>query len=222
MTAPDHAIIGYVRPALVYGEFTESLLSIAMEGSTPLDAVLRYESGPNISTPRNLVVDEFLRKYTTPWLLMCDTDMVFAPTALDRLVAAAHPADRPLLGGLCYSQNDGAADPYPTMYELTEDTPTGLPGFRRLGSWPEDTCVRVSATGAAFLLMHRAALEKVAASSGDVAAPWFRESAIGAPLSLMGEDLTFCLRAGVAGIPVHVHTGVQAGHMKPVMLGKVT
>jgi hypothetical protein len=82
--------------------------------------------------------------------------------------------------------------------------------------------VQVSATGTGFLLMHRGALEKVRRHAGDTAAPWFRESPVGAPLSLMGEDMTFCLRAGAAGIPVHVHTGVQVGHMKPEMLGKVT
>jgi hypothetical protein len=81
--------------------------------------------------------------------------------------------------------------------------------------------VQVSATGAACLLMHRDALELVAKTSKDAAAPWFRESAVGAPLSLMGEDMTFCLRCQAAGIPVHVYTGVQAGHMKSVMLGKV-
>jgi hypothetical protein len=70
--------------------------------------------------------------------------------------------------------------------------------------------------------MHRDALETVKAASRDVAAPWFRESPVGAPLTLMGEDMTFCLRAAAAGIPVHVHTGVQVGHMKPQMLGKVS
>ena len=218
---PDHAVIGYVRTTLVHGEFCESLVSLAMEGRTPLDAVLRYVSGPNISGPRNLIVREFLDKYTAPWLWMLDTDMVFNATALDRLIAAADPAARPVVGALCYSQNDGATDPYPTMYELTEKEP-GVLAFHRLASWPEDSCVRVSATGAACLLMHRDALEKVAASSGDLAAPWFRESAVGAPLALMAEEMTFCLRCGAAGIPVHVHTGVQVGHMKPVMLGKVT
>jgi hypothetical protein len=34
----------------------------------------------------------------------------------------------------------------------------------------------------------------------------------------MGEDLTFCLRLGAAGIPVHVATAVRAGHMKTTML----
>jgi hypothetical protein len=66
--------------------------------------------------------------------------------------------------------------------------------------------------------MHRDALLEVEKASKDPAAPWFRESAAGGKLALMGEDLTFCLRCAAAGIPVHVHTGVKAGHMKTTML----
>ena len=217
----DHAVIGYCRSKDVSGEFCESLLSVAMEGKTPLDAVLTLKWGPNISTARNMIVSRFLTQQRAPWLLMVDTDMVFAGDALDRLVAAADPVHRPLLGALCFSQGNEGGEPFATMYELTDDTPSGLPGFIRYTQWPEDTCVQVSATGAAFLLMHRDALKRIEAASKDPAAPWFRESAVGAPLSLMGEDLTFYLRAAAAGVPVHVHTGVQVGHMKPAMLGKV-
>jgi GT2 family glycosyltransferase len=215
----DHAVIGYVHPGFVRAEFCASLLATVMEGGTPLDAVLTYESGPNISTPRNKITDDFLARQKAPWLLMVDTDMVFAADALDRLIAAADPVERPLLGGLCHSP--AAGEVRPTMYELTQK-PTGELAFAHWETWPEDTCVRVSATGTGFLLMHRDALEAVAAASKDVAAPWFRESPVGAPLTLMGEDMTFCLRAAAAGIPVHVHTGVQVGHMKPEMLGKVS
>jgi len=214
----DHAVIGYCHPGTVRAEFCESLLATVMEGKTPLDAVLTYASGPNISTARNLIADDFLKR-PTPWLLMVDTDMVWAADALDRLIEAADPAERPLLGALCYSP--AAGETRPTMYEITQKE-SGELAFAHRETWPENSCVQVTATGTGFLLMHRDALEKIAASSGDIAAPWFRESAVGAPLSLMGEDMTFCLRAGAAGIPVHVHTGVQVGHMKPVMLGKVT
>lgn len=219
-TGRPHAVIGYVHGGAVRAEFAGSLLATAMEGRTPLDAVLTYASGPNISTARNKLVDDFLTRQRAPWLLMADTDMVFAPDALTRLIAASGP-HAPITGALCYSQNDGAADPFPVMYELVSQ-PGELVAFTRLASWPEDSLVRVSATGAAFLLLHRDALEQVR-DGKDIAAPWFRESAIpGAPLALMGEDMTFCLRAAAAGIPVHVHTGVQVGHVKPVMLGKVT
>ncbi len=216
---PDHAVIGYCHPGFVRAEFCASLISAVMEGKTLLDSVLTYESGPNISTARNKITDDFLRNQRAPWLLMCDTDMVFAADALDRLIAAADPVERPLLGALCHSP--AAGEVRPTMYEMTQKS-TGELAFVHRETWPQDTCVQVSATGTGFLLMHRRALETVAAYSKDAAAPWFRESPVGAPLALMGEDMTFCLRAGAAGLPVHVHTGVQVGHMKPVMLGKAT
>ena len=213
----DHAVIAYCHPGAVRAEFCASLLATVMEGRTPVDAVLTYESGPNISTGRNSLAADFLNGQRAPWLLMCDTDMVFTGDALDRLIAAAHPALQPVVGGLCFSLVGG--EPMPTMYELTQAD--GRLAFARVPSWPEDACVRVSATGAAFLLMHRGALEKVAAKAKDAAAPWFRETPAG-PMALMGEDMTFCLRCAAAEIPVHVHTGVQVGHVKSQMLGKVT
>jgi GT2 family glycosyltransferase len=213
----ERAVIGCVHPGVVRAEFCASLLATAMEGATRLDSVLMLASGPNISTARNRVVADFLTGQRAPWLLMVDTDMVWNPAALDRLIAAADPDSRPIVGGLCYSQDGDTA--YPVMYELGEND-NGTVAFVRYTTWPEDGLQRVSATGAAFLLMHRSALEKIQANTSDKAAPWFRETAV-APLALMGEDMTFCLRAGAAGIPIYVHTGVQVGHMKPVMLGKV-
>ena len=212
-----HAVIGYVHPGTVRAEFCASLLAVCMEGQTPVDAVLAVGSGPNISTARNMTARYFLEDHDAPWLFMCDTDMWFQRDTIDRLIEAADPVQRPVVGGLCYSQNtdSGGGDPYSTMYELTEPAP-GEVAFIRYKTWPEDSVVRVSATGAACLLIHRTVLERVEKRAGDKAAPWFRESVIGS--RLIGEDLTFCLRCGSAGIPVHVHTGVKAGHMKTAML----
>jgi GT2 family glycosyltransferase len=215
---PDHAVIGYVHGGWVRAEFMASVMGVTRDLGDRLDAVIEIGSGPNVSRARNMLAGEFLAGQRAPWLFMVDTDMVLAPDAVSRLIAAADPLERPLVGALCYGQDPSGGDPLPVLYELVEEA--GQPVFARLVSWPEDSCVRVAATGAACLLMHRTALERVAAASGDKAAPWFRESILGGALT--GEDLTFCLRAGAAGIPVHVHTGVQAGHVKPVMLGKVT
>jgi GT2 family glycosyltransferase len=214
---PDHAVIGYVHPGTVRAEFCASLLAVCMEGKTAVDGVIAVGSGPNIATARNMVARSFLEDQAAAWLFMCDTDMWFERDIVDRLIAAADPVERPVLGALCYSQNtdNGGGDPYSTMYELTEPAP-GEVAFVRYKAWPEDTVARVAATGAASLLIHRSVLERVEKHAGDRAAPWFRESVIGS--RLVGEDLTFCLRCGSAGIPVHVHTGVKAGHMKTTML----
>jgi GT2 family glycosyltransferase len=212
----EHAVVGYVHGGTVRAEFAASLLAVAMEGQTRVDAVIAVGSGPNISTARNMVARSFLEERDAPWLLMCDTDMWFGAATLDRLIAAADPVERPVVGGLCFSQNtdNGGGEPYSTMYEPVDRD--GELAFVRYKKWPEDTCVRVGATGAACLLIHRTALETVAKLTGDRAAPWFRETAIGG--ALVGEDLTFCLRCARAGVPVHVHTGVHVGHMKTTML----
>jgi GT2 family glycosyltransferase len=209
-------VAGYVHGGTVRAEFCASILDLVVKGPVPVETVLAYQSGPNIATGRNQLVNTFLTEYTAPWLLMLDTDMVFGEDTAQQLIKAADPAERPVVGALCFSQNhDGP--PYSTMYDLTEPEPGRL-AFARRSQWPENECVEVSATGAACLLMHRDALGKVAAASGDMAAPWFRELPVGAPLALMGEDMTFCLRCAAAGVPVHVHTGVKVGHMKTTML----
>jgi GT2 family glycosyltransferase len=186
-----------------------------MEGKTPVDAVLALEWGPNLSTGRNRLCADFLARPGSPeWLFMVDTDMVLQADTVDRLIAAADPVGVPVLGGLCWSLDAGVK--VPTMYELVEKEPGRL-AFTRPARWPDDAVVRVSATGAACLLIHRSVLETVRETAGDPAAPWFRETPV-APMSLMGEDMTFCLRCAAAGIPVHVHTGIKAGHMKTTML----
>ena len=216
-TPPPHLAVGYVHGGTVRAEFLASLLAVARKsGGARVDVFLAAPSGPNISEARNLVVRRFLEECRAPWLLMADTDMVFTPADVDKLAAAADPVTRPLLGALCFSQDGQTGERHPTMYELVQDPDSGQAGFARYKIWPENICVPVAATGAAFLLMHRDALERVEKAAGDRAAPWFRESVIGA--ALVGEDMTFCLRCGAAGIPVHVHTGVRVGHMKATML----
>ena len=213
----ERAVIGYVHGGTVRAEFCASLLAACMEGATPVTQVLAVGSGPNISHARNVVCRQFLEQDAADWLFMCDTDMWFPADTVSRLAAAADPVERPVLGALCFSQNtdDPAGEPYPTMYELTE-RPDGDLAFIRYRHWPENMLMRVAGTGAAALLVHRNALEVVEKRTADAAAPWFRESQT--RTALMGEDLTFCLRCAAAGIPVHVHTGVRAGHMKTTML----
>lgn len=215
--AADQVVIGYVHPGTVRAEFCASLLAVCMEGATRVASVIAVGSGPNISTARNMVCRQFLEQDQAAWLLMCDTDMWFPADTADRLVAAADPVERPVVGALCYSQNtdNGGGEPYPTMYELAEG-PAGEIVFVRYRQWPEGVVVQVAGTGAACLLIHRTVLERVEKHAGDRAAPWFRESGNGS--ALVGEDLTFCLRCAAAGIPVHVATGVAVGHVKTTML----
>jgi hypothetical protein len=44
------------------------------------------------------------------------------------------------------------------------------------------------------------------------------DSAVKTGAVQVGEDFTFCLRAGICGFPVHVHTGIHVGHNKSHVL----
>jgi hypothetical protein len=212
------AVVGYVHPDYVRAEFMVSMLGLQRRTRTAIDGFEPIHSGPNIARARNALTRAFLAT-NAEWLLTVDTDMVFAPDVLDRLIAAADPVLRPVMGAFCLMQETLDGEGLPTLYEVAEGV-NGL-GFARYTEWPDDAVIRVGATGTGCLLVHRGVFEILDADerTHDDVWPWFREASLhGRPI---GEDFTFMLRCGVAGIPIHVHTGVRVGHIKSTMMGKV-
>lgn len=153
------------------------------------------------------------------WLLWCDTDMGFEPDLIERLLAVADPDEAPVVGALCFAMMESGRDQFngfrfrivPTMYMLGT-TADGHGSFCFYGPYPADTVVQVAGTGAACVLIHRSVLEKVRTKWGDV---WFDQIADSRD-SVIGEDLSFCLRLQALGVPIFVHTGVQTSHHKTV------
>ena len=43
--------------------------------------------------------------------------------------------------------------------------------------------------------------------------PFFQETALGG-VQQVGEDVTFCMRAGLLGFPIHVDTSLKTNHLK--------
>jgi hypothetical protein len=179
--------------------------------------LIANSSGANVTNARNEIAAQFLDT-DGDWLLFIDTDMVFdgrdgraGVDIVDRLVRAAHPEKRPILGALCFSWQKGTTAA-PTLYVLRQDGKVG-----RLFNYPRDQIVEVDATGTGCLLIHRSVLERMRdRRSWSAAYPWFQESAVGdLPV---GEDITFCIRARTCGFPVHVDTSIKVGHEKPVVI----
>ena len=170
-----------------------------------------------IAAARNEICRQFLAAGDCDWLWMVDRDMGFRPDALHRLLSAADPVKRPIVGALCFAawagEQDGMhgwrVDPVPTIYRWRDDLPGGR-GLATLNLYPVDMVIQVDATGAAFLLIHRTVLETLGAG-------WFTPSTDPA----MGEDFSFCVRAGQAGFPLHVHTGVKTTHAKMMWLSEL-
>lgn len=177
-----------------------------------------------VSHVRNYAARLFLDKTPHEWMLFIDTDMGFRADAVDQLLAAADPTERPVMGALCFAAMEAAYDGMggwrrtivATMYSLGRKSDDAEPSFCHYGPYPEDSVVPVAGTGGAFLLMHRSALEKVRAEVGD---HWF-DMFYDRQGDIVGEDIAFCGRLLRAGITPHVHTGVKTTHHKEVWLSE--
>lgn len=191
---------------------------IIREGGKELRAV---SGSGQLGVNRNKVARDFLDGTDAEWLLFIDSDMGFDPDTADRLVAAADPADRPVAGALCFAVKrvEGVRVPHhgelfeiqPTLYEFVELEDEA--GFRALVDYPRGELVRVDATGAACLLIHRSVLERVRAEIGDV---WFDSVPTPDGLRQLSEDFSFCMRLRDLGVPLHVDTSVKTAHHKGV------
>lgn len=230
MAASGTVVVGYLDGgtwSACFGLSYRDLLMADMLGAGRIvrdgGKELRQVAGTGgIVAGRNRVAKDFLDNTDGEWLWFVDSDMGFAPDTVDRLVAAADKYARPVVGGLCFkltrkSRGDFHAEKYriqPTVYEYLE-LESGEVGFRPIEDYPRDRLMQVAGTGAACVLIHRRALEKVRRTHGDV---WF--DPITHPTGMKGgprtfsEDLSFCVRLQSVDVPVYVHTGVKTCHDK--------
>lgn len=176
---------------------------------------------------RNSVVRAFLDG-PADWLLWVDSDMGFDEDAPYRLLQVADPVERPIVGGLCFVNREYAHDgmmgfrtrPVPTLYDWREDT-DGVPKFLSNPMYPVNALVRTAATGSAFVLIHRSVFERMAQTAeGDPKFGEWYDRIRGHDGKHLGEDVSFCARAGLLDIPVFVYTGVRTTHFKNIWLGE--
>lgn len=196
---PRSVCVAYLYNTQVEGMFTDSLVRLLLwdgQGRRLIVDSIGARGTSRVALTRNAIVTQFMANPDMgEWLWMIDTDMVFQPWALERLVAITHVVDRPVVGGLCFKGSYGVPIE-PTLYDDDGKVMT---------DWPRGEMVKVGATGAACLLVHRSVFERLAA-------PWFVER------DGLGEDLGFCARLRGAGIPIWVHTGIRIGHVKSWVL----
>jgi hypothetical protein len=223
-------LAAYLHPNTVSHSFSDSLMRLfAYDLSSSQRVVagggpLMFRCGPGgLVEARNDVVRHFLDESQAEWLWFVDSDMGFAPDTVDRLLEAAHPTERPVVGGLCFALKETGPDgmcgfrtePVPTLYGWGQK-PDGESGFAVRRDYRINTLTQVAGTGSACILIHRNALKAVREAEGDV---WYDRVAYPSGMKV-SEDLSFCYRLGKLGIPVFVHTGVRTTHHKQVWVGE--
>jgi len=222
---PGTVAVGFLDPGHWSHCFGQSLIDMYLADAhssqrmVPHGKQLRNNAqAGGIVAGRNQIAAQFLDATECEWLFMVDSDMGFAANTVDRLIASADPVERPVVGGLCFSLRrdpDSAAEFYgqkyvvvPTCFEYV-DTADEV-GFRSIIDYPRDSLFRAGGTGAACLIIHRSALEKVRARVGD---HWFDHITHPGGTEF-SEDLSFCVRLAACDIPLFIDTGVRTTHDK--------
>lgn len=170
---------------------------------------------------RNRVAAQFLAT-DAEWLFVVDTDMGFAPDTVDRLIETADPVERPIVGALCFAQKEVERDgmsgfrcaPRATIIDWV-DGPDGRQ-FAGRAWWAPGSVVQCAATGMACVVIHRSVIAALHEAHG----PRWYDRVPAQDGSLLGEDVSFCVRAGAAGFPVFVDTGVRTTHLKQLWLAE--
>lgn len=224
----DSVCLAYVHDLEVAYSFHDSLVNLLLFDASSSGRVMaggytavRCARSSDLVEARNQAAEAFLAR-PAEWLFFVDTDMGFAPDTIERLLAAADPVNRPIVGALCFAQRETEQDGmsgYRTSPRVTildwVDTGQG-PRFMGRSSYPVNTVVKCAGTGAACVLIHRSVLERIRDEHGPA---WF-DRVPGPDGKLLGEDVSFCVRAGAQDIPIHVHTGVRTTHLKNVWIGE--
>lgn len=225
----DSVLVAYLHPNTVSHSFADSMMRLvahdmANHGRVVSGGTLAARVGPGrMADGRNQMVQQFLDQSGADWMLMVDTDMGFAADTVDRLVEAADPDERPVVGALAFALREIAADgmgghvvrPLPMLYDWVTNQDGAL-GLHLRQRYEPDQMTQVAATGTPCLLMHRGMLEKIRANDGDV---WF-DRVRKSDGTLLSEDISFCYRVAGHGWPMWVHTGIQTTHHKSIWVGE--
>ncbi len=226
--------VAYIHPNEIAHSFHQSLIAMFghdLEHHGRLARggwiAVRCYGADGIPAARNFAVQEFLRDKHSDWLMFIDTDMGFTPDTIDRLLEVADPETRPIVGALAFAQKirdpDGMGgwkmQMAPTLFHWHDEGKEGEEvGFLSSRYYPINSLVRVAGTGAACILIHRNVLLRMLDAYGE---DWYtRCPNPTAGGRMLGEDLSFCLRAGALKIPVYVHTGVRTTHYKSLWLSE--
>lgn len=199
--------VGFVAPNRCHVTFAISLIRLLMALKHRVTVVPMY-SGPNISQPRNDLVEAFINT-DCDFFLSVDSDVQFDPEHVDALLAH----DLPIVGGVYRNQyEDHPEGPLPVGSILRDDGTSARLTPEVLGQ--TEGLVKVFGLGMGFTLIQREVL--VALGSG---ALWpYAEVAIpgenGGPAHLLSEDITFCVRARNKGFDSWLDLDTTVTHFK--------
>lgn len=186
---------------------TQFLGSIMSLQRTP-DTSMSVEMGTMIYLARNNLATKAMDN-DIEWTMWFDSDMVFAPDTLIKLLTTAQERKIDILSAVCYRRKP----PYsPVIFDkLNIDESNGWADYTEPESIP-DEIFEVQAVGFGCILVNTRVFREVRNISYSMFQPIFNNS----------EDLSFCWRARKAGFKIYADPSINIGHIGQMVFGRET
>lgn len=174
--------------------FCQSLALLQRAG----DTIVGFQVGSLVYNARNELARQAI-KSEADWVLWLDSDMVFEPDLLKKMLKVCEENDIDFLTGLCFRRKL----PYtPTLFDRLDKMEHGA-SYTTIMSVPEGR-FKVGGCGFAGVLMSTDVLLSVAARFG---------GRMFDPLEGFGEDVSFCWRARQCGYEIWCDSDIELGHI---------
>lgn len=174
--------------------FCQSLALLQRAG----DTIVGFQVGSLVYNARNELARQAI-KSEADWVLWLDSDMVFEPDLLKKMLKVCEENDIDFLTGLCFRRKP----PYtPCLFDRLDKMEHGA-SYTTIMSVPEGR-FKVGGCGFAGVLMSTDVLLSVAARFG---------GRMFDPMEGFGEDVSFCWRARQCGYEIWCDSDIELGHV---------
>lgn len=174
--------------------FCQSLALLQRAGDTQVG----FEVGSLVYNARNNLARQAI-KSEADWVLWLDSDMVFSPDLLQRMLKVCTENDIDFLTALCFRRKPPFT---PCLFDRLDKVGRGA-SYTALMSVP-DGRFKVGGCGFAGVLMSTDVLMSVASKF---------DGRMFDPLEGFGEDVSFCWRARQCGYDIWCDSEIEMGHV---------
>lgn len=208
--------IGWVTLGSVENSFTKSLSTCILQRKSLIDSIVTCE-GNVLPIVRNKLIEEFLIKTESEWLLMIDSDVVFYAEDIDEVLSVARHEDVKIVSGVIYLKRCELDEliPEPGVMKINNEG-----NLKTIWDIPQDQHFEIDGGSLGFTLVHRSVLINMKKSRPELTLPWFYQKE--EDNIWLGEDISFFRRAAEDGYKIFATSRVFLGHVKKIELNKKT
>lgn len=174
--------------------FAQSLAMLKKVGN----CAVAFQVGSLVYESRNDLA-KYAVQSEADYVLWLDSDMMFEPELLEKMMATLQEHDLDILTGIYYRRRHPFS---PVLMKKLSIAENNFCEYENFNAYPEDGIFEVEGIGFGCVLMKSDVLMDIKATYND----WF------SPFGRVGEDLSFCWRARQTGHKIFADPSIQLGH----------